>query len=107
METRKHGLGLGVAEAAVELQDLHAVRGDDETGVEHAAVVDPTPAEGGHHRLHDLLHGGVYRLLLEARYRAVAAHAAGVGSLVAGEDAFVVLRRSERQGGRAVTEHQQ
>ena len=57
--------------------------------------------------LDDVLHGGVDGLLLEPGHRAVAAHAAGVGPLVAGEDALVVLRRRERHRRLAVAEDEQ
>ena len=57
--------------------------------------------------LHHVLHGGVDGLLLEPRHGAVAAHAAGVRPLVAGEDALVVLRRRQRYGVGAVAQHQQ
>ena len=43
----------------------------------------------------------------EARHRRVAAHAAGVGSLVAVEDPLVVLRRGQRHDVLAVAEGQQ
>ena len=43
-EPREQHLRLGVAEAAVELEQLHAALGDDEAAVEHAAVLDAAPA---------------------------------------------------------------
>ena len=107
VQPRQHGLRLRVAEAAVELEHLDAGLRHDQAGVEHAAVGDAAPAERRDDRLHHVLHGGVDGLLLEPRDRAVAAHAAGVGPLVAGEDALVVLRRRERHRRRAVAEHQQ
>ncbi len=45
-------LGLRIAEADVELEDLRARRGQHQPGVEHAAVVDAPGPQGGHQRSH-------------------------------------------------------
>ena len=57
----QHHLGLGIAEAHVELDHLGALRGQHEPGVEQSSVVDPMSAErrergvdGDVHQLVDL-----------------------------------------------------
>src|SRR5450759_1579970 len=107
VQARQHGLRLRVAEAAVELEDLDAGFSDDEAGVQHATEGDVALAQGRDDGLGDVFHGGVDGLPLADGNRAVAAHAAGVGPLVAGEDALVVLRRRQRHGVAAVAEDEQ
>src|SRR5450830_829963 len=107
VQARQHRLRLRIAEAAVELQDLDAGVGDDEAGIKHATEGDVALAQGCDDRLGDVFHGRVDGRLLEAGDRAVAAHAAGVRALVAGEDALVVLGRRQRHGVPAVAEDKQ
>ena len=106
-QPRQHRLRLRVPEAGVELEHLGAIRADHQARVEDAAEGD---AAGGHRRddgavdavdeLPDL--GGA-----EAGDRRVAAHAAGVGALVAVEDPLVVLGGGERDDVLAVADRQQ
>ena len=107
-EPRHHHLALRVAEADVVLDDLRTVRGEHESGVEHAPVLDVErrePGEGGRDRpLHDLLHQRVGR----HRDRRVRADAAGVGPEVAVAEPLEVLRRRERHAVEAaVAEHEE
>ena len=106
-QQREHDLGLGVAEAHVVLNDLGAVGGQHEPGVEHAAVVDAAAAQ----LLDQRQDGGVHERRPSRRvhvgHRRVGAHAAGVGPGVAVADALEVLRRDERHGARAVAEDEQ
>ena len=94
---------LGIAEAAVELEQLDAVLGDDQAAVEHATVLDAASAQGLEHRTEEVLGHGLGDPGVEAWHRAVAAHAAGVRPLVVGEDALVVLGR--RHGHDGVPSH--
>ena len=65
------------------------------------------PAQLVHDRLVDLRGDLARALRVDPGHRRVAAHAAGVGTLVAVEDALVVLRGRERHGALAVAERQQ
>ena len=106
-QARQDGLGLGVAEADVELEHARAVGGEHEPGVEDpvergaaaAQLVDDRLVDGAR----DLLdQGGV-----DPGDGRVGAHAAGVRALVAVEDPLVVLRRGHDDGRLAVAERQQ
>ena len=92
-------LRLGVAQADVELEDLGAVGGHHQAGIEEAGEA------GGVHggiddRAQNLLRLGVGQ---DAGI-AICAHAAGVGSGVAIEDGFVILRGRERDHVAAVAQ---
>ena len=96
-EQRQHGLRLGVAEAAVVLDQARAVGGQHQPGVEHADVrragggeVVERPAARTSPRSSSASYGD--------RRRRVGAHPAGVRAGVALADALVVL--GERQGAR-------
>ena len=90
-------LRLGIAEAAVELENARAVRGQHESGVQQ-------PDEGRATRRELGENGGVHRFdetpCLERSYtrdRRVRTHAARVRPLVAVEGALEVLRGYQRQ----------
>ena len=106
LQPRQDRLGLGIAEAGVELEHPGAVGGQHQTGIEHAPELDAPPRQLGHgrpvHGFDDL----VNQLRRHSRHRAVTAHAAGVGPAVAFVDALVVLRRLQRQDGLAVAKRQ-
>ena len=97
-EAGQHGLGLGVAEAAVELEHLRAVGGEHQPGVEHAADTGvPAPRSASttgwwiaRRRARPPLGG---RCPATGR---VAPHAAGVRALVAVADPLVVLGGGHR-----------
>ena len=103
LHAREHDLGLGVAEAGVELEDLRAVLGEHEAAVEAALVHDAVGRELRDDALLDVDHG-VVLVLGEEGHGAVDAHAARVGTLVAVERALVVLRGGQGNEGRAVGE---
>jgi hypothetical protein len=93
VEQREHRLCLGVAEAAVVLDEPWARSGEHEAGVEHADVGRPFGGQVVEHRLDE---GGHEVVGIERdRRRRVRPHAAGVGAGVALADALVVL--GERQ----------
>ena len=106
LKARQHDLRLGVAKAGIELQHLGAGRREHKAAIQAAAVVDALGSELGHGLLHDLHHGGVL-LVGHDGHRAVDAHAAGVGALVALERALVVLRGGHGAHGLAVGKGQQ
>ena len=102
VQQRHERLGLGVSEAGVELDHAHAARGERQTGVEQ-------PGERGAAAGH-LVDGGLQHVaqhlldqaLGRPRQRGVGAHAAGVGALVAVEDALEVLGGLQGVDGRPV-----
>lgn len=103
-EEGQDGLRFGVAKADVVFEDLGSVGGDHETGEEDAAewlLLATHALEGG---LEDLLVNLVGELLGGDVGGSVAAHAAGVGALVAVKDALVVLGEGERTERVAVAE---
>ena len=106
-QPRQHDLGLGVAEAGVELHDAQPLARHGQTHVEHARE---RRAATGHlcdrrpgHAVHDLLD----EVLRRPRQRRVRAHAAGVRSLVAVAHPLEVLRGDERHGVDAVGQDEQ
>ena len=105
LHARQHNLGLGVAEAGVELEDLRAVLGEHEAAVEAAGVGDALCGELGDDALLDVDHG-LELLVGDHGHRAVDAHAARVGAKVAVEGALVVLRGGQGHEGLAVGEGQ-
>ena len=62
-------LGLGVAEAHVELEDLRAGRGQHQAGVEDAPVVDATVPQSGHQRSDGLVDQGGHQRVVHGRHR--------------------------------------
>ena len=107
VQQRQHHLGLGVPEAHVVFDDLRAVRGQHEAGVEHAAVVDATAAQLLDQRADGRVHDGVHHRPVHVRHRRVSPHATGVRPGVAVADALEVLRRHQRDGVGAVAEHEE
>ncbi len=99
LEAMHEGLGFGIAEADIEFEDLGAVIGHHEAGVEEAGEVGALDG-GEDDAVEDVagLGGG------EDLGVAIGAHAAGVGTEVAVVDGFVVLSGGEREGVAAVTE---
>ena len=58
-------------------------------------------------RQHDFVHNAGAHRGVDDRRRRIGAHAAGIRSLVAIEGALVILRRSQRERGRAVAEREE
>ena len=106
-QLRQHDLGLRVAEASVELDDLRAVGGGDQARVQDAGERRAFGGHGLHGRAHDRLDGGVDHVLADLRHRAVGAHAAGVRALVVVIGALVVLGDRHRPEVGAVHEAHQ
>ena len=107
VEQGQQHLRLGVAEAAVELQQARPVGGQHEPGVEHAPVRPPLGGHGVDSGLEHRAHEFVDQLGRAAWGRCVGAHAPGVGAAVALAEAFVVLGRWHRHHGAPVAEGEQ
>ena len=99
-------MGLGIAKAGIELQDLGAVLGEHEAAVEAAGVGDALGGELGHHALLDIDHLG--KLVgRDHGHGAVDAHAARVGAEVPVQRALVILGGGQRHQRLAVGQGQQ
>ena len=98
LEAGQDYLCLRIAEPAIELNDLWAVRCEHHTEIEHAAI----GASHVHQALRDRLHDGAAYLRFYGgvpvlgKGRTEATHAAGIGAGVAVADALVVARRDHR-----------
>ena len=106
-QQREDDLGLGVAEPAVELDDLRAGRRQRQAGVEQAgerrAAGDEFRRDGCHDARDDL----VDQTRRRPGQRCVGAHAAGVGPGVVVADPLEVLRGQQRHHRRAVHQAEQ
>ena len=103
VHTQHDGLGLGIAEAAVELDDLRiSVFIDHEAGVEEADVFASLACHSADGRGDDAGHDLLIDVLGDDRGRGVGAHSAGVGAGVSVADALVVLAGGHRQNIDAV-----
>ena len=105
LDEGEHGLGLGIAEADVVLDQTWAVGGQHQAGEDHADIGRSGGGEVVEHRLDELgdeIVGGV-----GDRCRRIGAHAAGVRAGVTLAEPLVVL--CQRQGDRphAVAQRQQ
>ncbi len=107
VETGQHHLGLGVAEADVELEHLGAGRGQHQPGVEHAPVVDAPGPEGRHQRGHRLVDQPGHQGVVDEGNRRVGPHAAGVGAEIRVVTALEVLGRGQGDQALAVAQDQQ
>ena len=107
LEPHHQHLALGIAEAAVVFEDLRALRGDHQPGIEHALERRAVRGHGARGRQDDLVHGALLHGGVEDRRRRIGAHAAGVGALVAVEGALVVLRADQRQDVLAVAQREE
>lgn len=94
----EQGLGFGVSEASVVLEDFGTRGGHHQTGIEKPGVGSAAGVHAGDGGLDDGVHdlGGLPGR--EDASVAVCAHAAGVGTGVAVEDGLVVLCGFERDG---------
>ena len=104
VQTHEHGLGLGVAEAAVELEDLRAAGGHHEAAVEDSGV---GRALGGHavdDGLRDVADEPLAHVVIEEGGGRVGAHASGVGAGIAIADALVVLGGDQGDNALAIAE---
>ena len=90
-ELREHDFGFRVAEAGVEFDDLRAVGGGDQTGVQDTGEWRTFLGHAFDGGAHDFLDGLVDHGLRNLRHRAVGTHATGVRTLVAIVGALVIL----------------
>jgi hypothetical protein len=86
LEQREHHLRLGIAEAAVELDDLRPAGGHGQAGVEQAGERRAAAAQLVDHGLQHLALHLLDDAVGQPGQRRVGAHAAGVGSGVAVAD---------------------
>ena len=93
-EARHQDLGLGVAEARVELEHARAVLGQHQAGEQAPHERRSAAGELSEHGLVDLFDQGVGAL--EPRHGSIGAHAAGIRAHVAVADALEVLCGAER-----------
>ena len=103
----EHRLHVGVAEAAVELDDLGAGRGQREADVEAADERRAALLHLGQGRSDDVGHHGVDDALRQPGQRGVGPHAARVGAAAAVEDALEVLGRQQRPPDGAVADDEE
>ena len=101
-DARHDRLAFGIAEADIIFDQLGAVGGQHQPGIEHAAKRRSGLGHGARGRLDDLAHRPRFELGGEHRGGRIGAHAAGVGAGIALADALVVLRRcrARRRGCR-------
>ncbi len=106
VQTHEDGLGLRVAEAAVELEHLGAAGGHHQAAVKDAGVGRALCGHAGNHRAGDVAHQPIAHVVIDEAGAGVGAHASGVGAGVAISDAFVVLRGNQRCHPFAVADDQ-
>src|SRR5439155_217197 len=99
LEPRQERLRLGIAEAAVVLEDTRAFSGEHQSGEQGADERCPPALELAEDRRARELHELRDIVVRERRHRRVGAHAAGVRTLVVVLAAFVVLRCRQRTSG--------
>ena len=100
-----HDLGLGVAEPHVVLQQLRAPGRPHDAQEQHAPGHQPIGLQAPQGGLHQPGAHELDVLRPQEGQRAEGAHAAGVGALVAVEDALVVLAGGQQGVGRVVRVH--
>ena len=105
LQQREQHLGLGITEATVELQQLRPVRGEHQSGVQHADIGRALSSHVVDDWLNEL-RGEIIGAEWHWR-RSVGTHAARVGPGVAFTEAFVVLRKGKRPRRFAVAERKQ
>ena len=96
LQSRKHNLGLGVAEPAVEFNDLDAVRGLHQAAVEDSPERYAFLRHSGSDRLHNMLNGIFPVFVSHERQAGIGSHSASVRALVAVVCALVVLGQDHR-----------
>jgi hypothetical protein len=107
LDQREHGLRLGIAEAAVELEHLRPVRGEHEACEEEPDERRPPALKLREHRAVDELNELRDSVLTQAGHRGVRAHAPGVRALVPIVRALEVLSRDQRDCVGAVAEREE
>ncbi|OPZ01834.1 MAG: hypothetical protein BWZ09_02637 [Alphaproteobacteria bacterium ADurb.BinA305] len=98
LQTHHDRLRLGIAHATVELDHARlALAVDHQPGVKESGVGQALGGHAGQRRVDDLAHHARMHVGGDHRGGRVGAHAAGVGALVAVEQALVVLAGGERE----------
>lgn len=100
----EEGLGFGVAEADIVLEDFRSGGGHHQSGVKEAGKGGAFALELVDDGLHDGVHHLLSHVAIEEAGVGVSAHAAGVGAFVVIGDALVVLRGFEGDNAFAVRE---
>ena len=98
------GLGFGIAEARVILENFRTARRHHEAAIENTDKGSAFFGDAADSGLGDVAHDPVSHLRLKHGVSGVDAHAAGVGAGIVFADAFVVLRGCEGRDVGAVTE---
>ncbi len=98
LEPGQERLGLGIAEAAVELDHFRAVGRDHQPGVQDAPVRPPLARHRLHRGFQDLLLHLLEAAARDHRRRGVRPHSPGVGPPVPVVGGLVVLGGFHRQG---------
>src|ERR1019366_7405606 len=101
------GLGLRIAEAAIELQHHGPARRHHNAAIEDAFVLRALGPHAGDDRTRDVAHQPVAHLGIDHLVGRISAHAAGVRALVIVEYPLVVLRSHQRNYALAIAHHQE
>ena len=107
LEPHHQHLGLWIAEAGIIFDQLGALRGEHQPGIEHAAERDAVRRHRRDGGRDDLVERALFEVGGEHGRRAVGAHPAGVGAGIALADALVILRRAKRHQRGAVGEDEE
>ena len=102
VDERQHGLGLGIAEAAVELQHRRPVGRQHEPGEEQTDKGRSAPRQLLEHGPVHLVEQALHLVVVETGHRPIGAHAARVRPLVAVVGALEVLSRCQWKRTRPV-----
>ena len=96
-------MSLGVSKAGVELDDLNALVGNDQSAIEKSNERCAPGREFIHDRLSNGCRDRLDKVVLEPGERGVSTHSSGVGAFVIVEGSLVVLRGAERNNPTPVT----
>ena len=96
LKTRQNHLSLRITEAAIELDDLDAVRSFHQTAVEDTLERNPLGNHAGRDRLHDMLQRINLILLGNERKRSICTHATGIRPLITVKGTFMILRQHHK-----------
>src|SRR5699024_8157462 len=98
LQTQHDRLGLGITEAAVELDHLgRAGLVDHQTGIQEAGIDVALGSHAAHGRPDDLVHDPLVYRIGYHRGGGVGTHAAGIGTGVGIADPLVILAGGHRQ----------
>ena len=106
-EPHHQHLAFRVAEARIVFDQLRAVLGQHQPGIEHARIGRTLGGHGAHRRLDDLAHDLCLQILAQHGGGRIGAHAAGVGPGVALAHALVILRGADGDDRRAIGQREE